>query len=258
MEPLLRERIEAANLTLGKWLVVAICEVFRSGQGGEPPDHAEVVAGLRNAIPLATRGIVSAGVGRLACSGRGRFIKLIITGPSVESLRSACDRLAPVVHRIATTLGPGTYVRMGVSRPRENLAELSTALREAVAVVRFQASSQRVQPIHFDEVRLGRYLLMIPPPLLRQLVQDELGSLAALPKRDQDELLRTLSALLAENFNVSAAAKRLHLRRQSLYRRIERLKTLLGPDMDQCDRRAALLLALRARELLGVDAFGAH
>ena len=74
-------------------------------------------------------------------------------------------------------------------------------------------------------------------------VQRQLGPLLALPARPRSTLLSTLEALLASQFNMAEAARRLHVRRQSLYYRLEQLKGMLG-DLDEPERRAGLLISL--------------
>ena len=81
-------------------------------------------------------------------------------------------------------------------------------------------------------------------------VQRQLGPLLSLPPRPRSTLLSTLEELLAAQFNMTEAARRLHVRRQSVYYRLEQLKGMLG-DLDEPDRRAGLLISL---ELLKRDA----
>jgi hypothetical protein len=59
------------------------------------------------------------------------------------------------------------------------------------------------------------------------------------------DLLLTLETYLAHGRSATAAARALSLQRQSLYQRIERIRALVGPDLD--DPRAALDLALAVR-----------
>lgn len=252
IEPLWRARLELAGLELGKWLGVVALEIVRPDGEDDSACRTVLVGALRGAVPAARHGLASARTARLVLSGRGRLIKVILTGPSADLLVADCHHLAGQLRRALARSFPGSRLRMGVGRPRSNPGELAEAWREAVTVIRFQAGSGQEEYIHFNEIRLGRFLLAAPPPVLRQLVQEELSHLLALPAPERDELLRTLNALLEENFNISAAAKRLHIRRQSLYRRMERLQALLGPDLDRCDRRTALYLALRAKDLVGV------
>jgi purine catabolism regulator len=80
-------------------------------------------------------------------------------------------------------------------------------------------------------------------------VQRQLGPVLLLPARPRSTLLSTLEALLGSQFNIAEAARRLHVRRQSLYYRLEQLRGMLG-DLDEPDRRAGLLISL---ELLKRD-----
>jgi purine catabolism regulator len=70
-------------------------------------------------------------------------------------------------------------------------------------------------------------------------------------ERDQRsrELLRTLEAYLATSGRKAETARALHLTRQSLYMRLERLKRELGVELDDPDVMLALHLALRALRL---------
>ncbi len=74
-------------------------------------------------------------------------------------------------------------------------------------------------------------------------VEGQLGKLLALPGRPRGTLLATLEALLDSQFNIAETARRLGVRRQSVYYRLEQLTGMLG-DLDAPDRRAGLLVAL--------------
>jgi purine catabolism regulator len=92
------------------------------------------------------------------------------------------------------------------------------------------------------------YTLRRSPELLA-FARDQLGPL--FEERDQRsrELLRTLEAYLASSGRKAETARALHLTRQSLYLRLERLKRLLGVDLDDPDVLLSLHLALRALRL---------
>jgi purine catabolism regulator len=62
-------------------------------------------------------------------------------------------------------------------------------------------------------------------------------------------LLRTLEAYLASSGRKAETARALHLTRQSLYLRLERVQRVLGVDLDDPDVLLALHLALRALRL---------
>jgi sugar diacid utilization regulator len=68
--------------------------------------------------------------------------------------------------------------------------------------------------------------------------------------RNGDTLLRTLEAFFDCNGNLSQAAHRLHLHRNSLLYRLHRARDLLGRDLDDADLRLALQLAIKGRRVL--------
>ena len=254
-EPLARAQLAAAGLVAGPWLSVGVVQTAGSASG------SPWLQQITQAFPRATAGRAAAAVARLACGVRGPMAVVILTGPSPAALRQAWDGLLPRLRQTPPGAGaarPATPEppQVGVGRPRESLGQLGGAFREALAVLRFQSRRRPWPHIHFDQLQLGQILLSLPEPALQRLVEAELGALLKVPRPERRELWHTLSVLLEENFNVSAAAKALHLRRQSLYRRLARLEELLGPDLERCDRRATLLLALRGAQLLGLDPEG--
>jgi PucR family transcriptional regulator, purine catabolism regulatory protein len=92
------------------------------------------------------------------------------------------------------------------------------------------------------------YAMRSSPELLA-FTRDQLGPL--FEERDQRtrELLRTLEAYLASSGRKADTARALHLTRQSLYMRLERLEKLLGVDLADPDVVLSLHLAVRALRL---------
>lgn len=92
------------------------------------------------------------------------------------------------------------------------------------------------------------YALRRSPELLA-FSRDQLGPLFDAPDGRSQELLRTLEAYLAHSGRKAEAARALHLTRQSLYLRLDRLERLLGVDLEDPDVVLALHLAVRALRL---------
>jgi hypothetical protein len=80
-----------------------------------------------------------------------------------------------------------------------------------------------------------------------RFVEQQLGPILSLPPRPRGTLLLTLQALFDSQFNVAETARRLGVRRQSLYYRLEQLRGLLG-DLDAPRRRTGLIVALELLE----------
>jgi purine catabolism regulator len=86
---------------------------------------------------------------------------------------------------------------------------------------------------------------------LSAFVDEELGPLIAYDQRHGSELTRTLWAYLAYGASKTAAARSLHVRRQSLYQRLDKIAELVGGGLEDPERRISLILALKAHDVLG-------
>lgn len=67
----------------------------------------------------------------------------------------------------------------------------------------------------------------------------------------QSASLHALQVFLACGGRKADTAQRLHLARQSLYKRLARIEALLDADLDDEDTRLGLHLAIRAKRLPG-------
>jgi purine catabolism regulator len=80
-----------------------------------------------------------------------------------------------------------------------------------------------------------------------ELVRGQLGMVLALGGNEASVLLDTLEAYLESGCNKTRTADRLHLQRQSLYARLDRVFALVGGDPTGTPRALPLHLALRLR-----------
>jgi purine catabolism regulator len=193
-----------------------------------------------------------AGDGRPMLLGlHGGNLLLIIgiaeAAPSSEVLSAlAAELRVPLKRRglseadVAIAFGGSDSAWMGVGRKLDRAAN-------AVLAARATAPSLWRDARHGSLVDL-LYTLRRSPELLG-FAREQLGPL--FEERDQRsrDLLRTLEAYLANSGRKAETARALHLTRQSLYLRLERLKRVLGVDLDDPDVLLALHLALRALRL---------
>ena len=77
-----------------------------------------------------------------------------------------------------------------------------------------------------------------------------LDRLASHDRARNTQLVATLEALLEHNGHKADTARALHLERQSLYNRIERIESMLDVDLGDPDTRLSLHLALRIQSSL--------
>ncbi|MER5901867.1 PucR family transcriptional regulator [Streptomyces mirabilis] len=90
---------------------------------------------------------------------------------------------------------------------------------------------------------------------LARLVQHTLGPLLAWEAAHPSDLVRTLEIHLRHGCSPTRTAALLHIGRQSLYQRLERIESLLGLEIDDPDLLGELLAALCAHRIVrGVSA----
>lgn len=193
-----------------------------------------------------------------------RPVRLVAASLKVDSIRAICtgENYRALLEHLRAVLqdlkdqaelrcGPKIAVFIGIGRPRKRLAELHQSYQDAVTVCEHQASG-RTGPADcsFEDLGLSRLLDTVERGLLETFARVELAPLLSLPRPKREVLLATLRALVDTNFNVAAASRRLHMRRPSVYRHLYQLDDLLGVRAESPDRRATIVLALRAWDLL--------
>lgn len=127
---------------------------------------------------------------------------------------------------------------------------LGRALRDACAALelaeelRLPERAVTAQGLAADRLLAG----VVHDPSLADVVEDVLGPLLACDEESDTHLAETLRVYLTHE-SKATAAEALHVRRQTLYRRLEKIRRLIG-DIDDPERRASLLVVLKAHELL--------
>jgi len=84
----------------------------------------------------------------------------------------------------------------------------------------------------------------------RQFVEEQIGALARADSAKNSQLSHTLEVLAACGGSKAEAAKRLHVRRQSLYYRLDQISKLLDVDMDDPKQLMTLAVAITASRLV--------
>jgi purine catabolism regulator len=122
-----------------------------------------------------------------------------------------------------------------VFRTEVSFAELTRAAHERILRPHIEGPDEPVLDSLIDAlVETGRD---------SRFLHNQLGAVLALPGRARSTLLSTLQALLDSRFNIAEAARRLGVRRQSIYYRLDQLNGLLGT-LDDPERQLAMLVAL--------------
>ncbi len=155
----------------------------------------------------------------------------------LDDLADAIDAALPGGRAVAVVCGP-------VATDVTALARSLRVAREASVLARRLHSELRTLR-HTD---LGVHRLIsrfASDPELAAFVEEQLGPLIDYDATHGRELVRTLDTLLACGLSKAETARALHIRRQTLYQRLDTIGKLLGGiDLTTRERRTSLDLAL--------------
>lgn len=224
--------------------------VVRAGLAGFQPPRDALVAGLAasspdpDAVAGGWRTAASrAGVELVAHPVRGEVLGLVAL-PGAAGRAEAERRTGDIVGR------RGAVVAVG---PFGALTAVAHSLRDAHSALGTAALLGVGVALHRD-LALSMVLERLADDDLRQLVDDALGPLLAWDRRHGSDLVRTLAVHLRNGCRPSRTASALHLRRQSLYQRLERIETLLGRPVDEPAGYEHLVTVTCAHQLVAARA----
>ena len=145
---------------------------------------------------------------------------------------------------------PGVSVAIGKEAP--TVAAWPRSLREAEQALllgRQLFDSARV--LDFGDLGVYRLLVLLrESPELWEFYRQTLAALADYDRKQDSELLKTLEAFFANLGNLARTAEALHVHRNTLLYRLERIAQISGLDLDDAEDRLALWLALKAHRVL--------
>lgn len=167
------------------------------------------------------------------------------------------DLVERVRSEVAGSLGDPVSAGLGAALGRPE--DVEVVHREAVQAL---AIAQRLlgggRTVDYAAAGIERLLVhLLDNPDLERFATDALGGLLAYDQRNRGELVHTLDVFLRCNGNHVRAAEQLHLHRNTLLYRLDRIREILRRDLDDSDTRLALQVALRIRGALPAGA-GQH
>ncbi len=235
--------------------------------GDQPVDHGALESRLR-----------AAGI---AMSGQ-RYVCVAVDPQRVESDSTVADALMRHVGHGIFGLVDGLLCGV-LAVPAGEPTDVAAAVQEAARVARpsrnrlCAAVSRVVDEIDTlpramtearETLRLGQNLGVEGPALevqalalerllarhgdvdaLRQFVDDQIGALEQSDAAKGGHLVRTLEVLIDCGGSKSVAAQLLHIRRQSLYYRLDQIARLLEVSLDEPGRLTTLAVAVAARRI---------
>jgi hypothetical protein len=154
------------------------------------------------------------------------------------------------VGRLLSDLQELARARVGVSASFSRVDGAHHARREARSAA-VSATPGTTEVVRFEDRPLA-VLLAGTPEGSDALAHGILGSLLDLPPEDRQVLLDTARTWLAVAGSTSAAADRLHIHRNTVRYRLQRLEELTGRDLSEPIGAAELHVALECARILGL------
>jgi PucR family transcriptional regulator, purine catabolism regulatory protein len=201
---------------------------------------AKVVDGL---IRQAGHGVFGLVEGTLCALVAGQTDE---TSPNLAHVvRSAARDVLPRQARLCAVVG----------RAVRDPSDLPRAMSEARATLSLGQDLHLTQPIVGVQTLALERMLAAHGNLdaTRRFVEDQIGVLQRADSAKSGQLSHTLEVFAACGGNKADAAKRLHMRRQSLYYRLDQIAKLLDVDLDDPKQLVTLAVAVTARRMLSAS-----
>lgn len=87
-------------------------------------------------------------------------------------------------------------------------------------------------------------------PALLKIYRNTVKRLIDHDNKYNSELLHTVKVFIDNDFNINQAAEKLFIHRNTLYKRIEKINTILDFDINKSENRLLLQIALKFNEIL--------
>ena len=164
---------------------------------------------------------------------------LVVNDVPEEHLHDLLDRF---VKRLEIRM-PDRKIWVGIGSPMEDLKNLHLAYRRAQAAVRM-AARQDKSMVWFDEMGIFRMLSLIPDPVLRrEMGEDLLEPLLIHDKVHGTDYVQMLEIYLETGGSIKAVAEQTFTHRNTAIYRLGNIRKLLGNDLDSTEDRLRYQLA---------------
>lgn len=223
---------------LGYNLAVPHVAALLNLEDATPATLARLSANLQSEL---TRRNVAAPISR-----RESSLLCMLPAPGPTRSRDLAEQLR---ERLLTDF-PKLVLALGTSAA--NLSEWRRTVEEAEQALLL--GRQLLGPgrvLAFSDLGVYRLLVRLrETPELWTFYRETLSRLAEYDQRQGADLIKTLDAYFSHLGNLRATSEALHVHRNTLLYRLERIKEISGMDLDNAEEHFALWLALRAHRVL--------
>ncbi|MBD1382487.1 PucR family transcriptional regulator [Metabacillus arenae] len=142
---------------------------------------------------------------------------------------------------------------IGVGRYVEDLVNIHFSYQTSIETIRIKdrLSSTQTESYFYDDLHIFRLISLLNRHLdLKEIVLEYLEPVIIYDNKYNGKLLETLKTYLSCNGSKQETADRLHIVRQTLYHRLQKLETLLGHDFMNHEKRLAIEFMILSNEFL--------
>ncbi len=217
-----------------------------------PPSTMRSVARCQARVAEILLNAMRDRIGQWTQAGTMNSILLISTLERAHSDMVSAD-LDRSLHRAivdAELVFPGLRIHVGMGTPQLGAPGFRASVAEATTAVRTARARGRLNEIEqFDRLGLGRALVRWAEiDGVRPVIDEIMQPLLRQPPRQARESIATLRAYLDAGRNVTQTAEVLHLHRNTVHYRLDRITNLLSVNIDDPDDRLLLELSCRVVE----------
>ncbi|MCW3002086.1 MAG: putative transcriptional regulator, PucR family [Conexibacter sp.] len=246
----LLERMRTADLAVDGWHTAILLEIEQAVDAADDELVAfhvlDRVATLGLEAAMATGGIWH----RAQIGSALLFIRMSRKDPGSRGGRELSGAADQIVRRVLSR-APEVMLLCGVGSTHVGAPGLRTTVAEARAAAAAGRAGGHVNaPVAFDEVGLQRTLMeWFASATAREAVDSLLAPIDDLGPEKGQMMLHTLRLYLDSQGSTTKAAEHLHMHRNAVAYRINRIFQLLDVDREDPETRLMLQLACRARLL---------
>jgi PucR family transcriptional regulator, purine catabolism regulatory protein len=228
---------------------LALCEIGPAGSARRPVGELEDALAEAVDTFLGDRLIPF-----LSRPGRRSMSILLPNGSMAVGAGSARDLLLVLKGFIAGE-PYGVPLTIGVSAAHADPLAGHRALQEATDAAAAAARGVDAHGLVLFEAMSGRFRLLEgqSEEALLDIARRTIAPLIAYDRRRRGQLVTTLRVWLDHHWAIQPTAEALYVHRNTLQKRLRRIETLLGLDLQDPDDIVELYLGLRATQLLGEE-----
>lgn len=186
-----------------------------------------------------------------------RMILMFGTSPgrSDSDIKGDVMHFCSEVHKAAVADGFGGLISIGIGRSCREFSRLPHSYREAGrAVETCRLNSDKTGPVHYDDLGIFRILSYeeLQPELI-QFYRETLEPLVVYDKEKDSQLVETLKKYFECRSNLKRVSEVMFTHYNTVIYRMQRIKDIIGKDLDDPDIRLNLQIAIKVLDLMGKD-----